>query len=146
MGEFLMFKKIKCNDGLNINTFQFHEIRDEIYKKKLLKGGYKFKYNNIKCKLLYIKVPNFGINMYSYINITVDDHIIKKMNLPFNINYNDKLWIGLCIENFNDLSLNDLVFKDEKYLNNENYFKLPSYGVMICMSIINSYLHTTKYV
>lgn len=141
-----MFKKIKCNDGLNIKTINFCEVRDEIFNKNLLNGGYKFKYNNIKCKLLYVKVQNFGINMYAYINIGIDNNILDKIYLPNKIIYNNKLWIGLFIDKIKDLSLNDLLFKDEKFLNNENCFKLPSYGVMICMSIINSYLYTSKYV
>lgn len=146
MDQSLMEKKIKCNDGMSKNTMKLGLIKDEIQKKNLLTKGYKFIYNSIKCELIYLGVNNVGLLLYAYINISIDDNIIEKLNLPNKINYNNKLWIGLFIEKISDLKLDDIILDDEKYLNQEDCFKLPSYGVMICMSIINSYLHASKYV
>ena len=136
-------KKINCDNGMNIITLKFCEIKDEIYK--VLYNGYKFRFNSIRCELYYQHHKNFGIRLYAYINISVlDNSILEKLKISNLVNYNDKLWIGLFIDNINNLSLDDIIYDDEKYLINENNFKLPSYAVAKCRKIIHNYLYYTK--
>ena len=136
-------KKIKCDNGINIITLKLSEIKGELFK--VLYHGYKFRYNSIRCELYYKHHKNFGIRLYAYINISVlDDSMLKKLEISNFVNYNDKLWIGLFIDNINNLSLDDIVYDDEKYLTNENNFKLPSYAVAKCRKIINNYLYYSK--
>jgi len=136
-------KQIKCDNGVHILTINLCGIKKEILK--TLCNGYKFRYKNIRCILYYTKYHDKGIYLYAYINISIlNDSLLEKLNLPNKITYNDKLWIGLFIDNLNDLSLDDIIYDDEKYLNQENNFKLPSYGIAKCRMIINNYLYYSK--
>ena len=138
-------KKIICDDGYSKNVYKLEHIKKKIFEKNLLRGGYKFKYKTVKCKILYLSDNYFDYHLYAYININVNNNeILKKLKLENKISYNDFCWIGFFIDKVNDLSLKDIFFMDEKYLTNLYSFKLDSYGIKICMNIINNYLNILK--
>lgn len=138
-------KKIICDDGYSRNIYKLKHIKQKIFEKNLLRGGYKFKYKTVRCKILYLVNSNFDYQLYAYININVNNNdILKKLNLEYKVSYNDYFWIGFFIDGVNDLTLKDIFFINEQNLSNLDSFKLHTYGMKICMKIINNYLNIMK--
>lgn len=137
-------KVIPCHDGLNLKYLSLNDVLKELTEKEYSKGKYyKFKYRNVKCKIVYDFFDETPIlKAYIFLNINENSRLFwsfHTIRYLYQIN-NDKIIIY-----FNtgyDLNLQTII--SNQLLPSHKTFKLPSYAIKKCMEIINNYYIINK--